>query len=427
MRRFPTLLAFALVVVLSPAAGPSGQSPSIALAASSPSPSPAPKPGQRRPADSNPHTWQTSDRIVGPSRPSMPSYARAVTRTRQRFEYQVRPGVRISSYQQHVGARSIRYFVVRANYKDRGVGFTLAQPPHVGEVQTVRWMNRHTPHSVAGVNGDFFDIGETGAPLGLGVKNGEVEHGINLGWNQAFWLDRNNQPHIGIVPMHLVAPRYPHLGATNLNSPQVRPGGIGVYDGRWGETSGWAWTQGQRKNVLMAHVVDHRIAGFQHKYAAGQRIIGKYLVARGWGAVRRLRRLHVGDPIWFAANAAHQPRMALTGNAILLSKGRVVATDNTELHPRTAVGIDPYHHWVFLLVVEGRQEFSDGYTMVEEARKLKRLGCKSALNLDGGGSTTLVAQRSHTWQLLNSPSDGQPRRVGNGLSVTYHRPRRRHR
>jgi hypothetical protein len=412
MRRFPTLLSLALVVALAPATS------AVSSA--------TPDAHVRRHDRADPHTWQTSDRVVGPERPTLPTYARAVMRSTLRFRYQVRPGLRISSYQQRIGARNIRYFVVRANWRTPGLGFALAQPPHYDDVQTVRWMTHNTKNAVAGVNGDFFDIGRTGAPLGLGVRGGTVEHGINWGWNSAFFVNRDGVPHIGTKHVKISAPLHPKLGLTNLNSPWVRPGGIGVYTPKWGRTAGYAWTDGQKRNIAMAHVVDHKVVAIRTMFKAGTPVTGQYLVARGAAAVERLHRLHVGDPLWLRTTVANRPRMAVTGNEILMQRGRILATDDTELHPRTAVGIDPYHHWVFLLVVEGRQEFSDGYTMVELARKLKHLGCTSALNFDGGGSTTLVAQHAGDLRVLNSPSDGTPRKVANGLAVTYRRPARHH-
>jgi exopolysaccharide biosynthesis protein len=111
--------------------------------------------------------------------------------------------------------------------------------------------------------------------------------------------------------------------------------------------------------------------------------------------------------------------MAITGNAILLKKRQVLASDDSQMHPRTAVGVDRDRKALIILVVEGRQSFSRGYTMVELARTLKRLGAEDALNLDGGGSTTLAAVRRGTLRVLNSPSDGVQRRVPNGLEVIY--------
>jgi exopolysaccharide biosynthesis protein len=69
-------------------------------------------------------------------------------------------------------------------------------------------------------------------------------------------------------------------------------------------------------------------------------------------------------------------------------------------HPRTAVGLKPDGHWVFV-VVEGRQqEFSLGMTIHELATFMHSLGCTYALNLDGGGSSTLYFDGS----VVNIPS-----------------------
>ena len=79
---------------------------------------------------------------------------------------------------------------------------------------------------------------------------------------------------------------------------------------------------------------------------------------------------------------------------------------------------------MLLLVVDGRQEFSRGYTLVELARLMRSLGAEDALNLDGGGSSTMVGigPGGHL-RVVNSPSDGQQRRVANALGVRYRAPR----
>jgi exopolysaccharide biosynthesis protein len=74
-----------------------------------------------------------------------------------------------------------------------------------------------------------------------------------------------------------------------------------------------------------------------------------------------------------------------------------------------------------LLVVDGRQpRLSVGMRLSELAAEMSRLGCDSALNLDGGGSTTLVYRnsRTHKIQVVNSPSDSRERAVADILGVT---------
>lgn len=98
------------------------------------------------------------------------------------------------------------------------------------------------------------------------------------------------------------------------------------------------------------------------------------------------------------------------GTPVLVRDGRLVADFSSEQvrrdflvdrHPRTAVGIREDGTWV-LVVVDGRRpEYSIGMTMTELAEFMLSLGCRQALNLDGGGSSTFWIYG----QLVNRPSD----------------------
>lgn len=82
-------------------------------------------------------------------------------------------------------------------------------------------------------------------------------------------------------------------------------------------------------------------------------------------------------------------------------------------HPRTAVGIRA-DGTVLLVVVDGRRpEHSVGMTLPELSALLRELGAVDALNLDGGGSTTLVLRG----EVANRPSDPAERPVTNALVV----------
>jgi hypothetical protein len=58
-------------------------------------------------------------------------------------------------------------------------------------------------------------------------------------------------------------------------------------------------------------------------------------------------------------------------------------------HPRAALGLTD--RWMFAVACDGRARGDAGLTLGELANLLVRLGCRDALNLDGGGSTSLVA------------------------------------
>ena len=104
---------------------------------------------------------------------------------------------------------------------------------------------------------------------------------------------------------------------------------------------------------------------------------------------------------------------ALGGGPMLVDKGKIVAKDLTgPRHPRTAVGFNETH--LVLAVVDGRQKgLSIGMRFHELADVMKRHGCKKAMNLDGGGSSTMW----HAGRVVNSPSDRRERALSNALLV----------
>jgi hypothetical protein len=91
--------------------------------------------------------------------------------------------------------------------------------------------------------------------------------------------------------------------------------------------------------------------------------------------------------------------------------------------PRTALAVDKSGRRLVIVVVDGRQpNYSEGATLAELAEILLAHGGYTGMNLDGGGSTTLVMEgRGGRPALLNSPVDqripGRARPVGNHLGV----------
>ena len=120
----------------------------------------------------------------------------------------------------------------------------------------------------------------------------------------------------------------------------------------------------------------------------------------------------------FNTNPALTPYNAIGGSDRMIDNGTIVLTSAfaNEVHPRTVVGYNATH--VFLFTVDGRQAgYSMGMNLHEIANLLKNdYGVTYALNLDGGGSTTLVMADPIT-RVVNRPSDGSERRNGNNFGV----------
>ena len=80
------------------------------------------------------------------------------------------------------------------------------------------------------------------------------------------------------------------------------------------------------------------------------------------------------------------------------------STYHDSLHPRTAVAVGAQSKTLWLIVVDGRQRnYSEGVTIGELADIVLELGAETALNLDGGGSSTLVMAGHWGPRALNAP------------------------
>ena len=130
------------------------------------------------------------------------------------------------------------------------------------------------------------------------------------------------------------------------------------------------------------------------------------------------------NKVWFSGPPfdTEQAYNAVGGFGMLLEEGKNVGGDG-ERHPRTAAGVSQDCRYLYLVVIDGRQnDYSVGATTAETADWLKRFGAYNALNLDGGGSTALVMSDGHgPAKLLNRPIHnhlpGAERATGNHLGV----------
>lgn len=129
--------------------------------------------------------------------------------------------------------------------------------------------------------------------------------------------------------------------------------------------------------------------------------------------------LNDGTPVIRAGNvSADDVKEGVSGFQMLVKDGKNVAPQN-QLDPRTAIGLKE-DGTVVMFVVDGRQDPSSiGMDYPELAQAMIALGCVNVLELDGGGSSTLLAQRegSEVLECRNSPSYGYERTVSSSLLV----------
>ena len=142
--------------------------------------------------------------------------------------------------------------------------------------------------------------------------------------------------------------------------------------------------------------------------------------------ISRTNQLAVASPLGQVYNA-------LSGYDIFVKEGKVQKVIDQRYHPnepspRTAIAIDQPGQRMILLVVDGRQpNYSEGMTLAELGEIGIDYGAYTALNLDGGGSSTLVVEDPPGKAVvLNSPihrriPPGRQRPVANHLGIFANR------
>lgn len=417
MRSRPTLslaaatLTAAAALLLAPPSG-AGTTPAAATYHADPD-----TPRVRAEAGFGPRQ-QTSDGVPGTRVPWVPSalLAKDPIITNE-YSWIMAPGLTYRQWDQTDARGTIRAYLMTMDLAAPNLKLDYAWSGEVSRTRMLQWMIQNDG-AIAGINGDFFDISDTGAPLGVGKSRDGTINGRDTGWNNAFYLTRTGVPMVGSLPMVGRIKEHPEILINNLNSPTVPPGAIGVYNKSWGKTKGYRVTDDIHSAVREVRLKNNRVVWNRTRLTSGTRIKnGYFLIGRGPGA-DALAKLKVGDKVRVAWRLAGSPLVAITGDRPLLLGGVSQVINDVLMHPRTAVGIDRDTNTLLFLTIDGRQAHSRGYTMVELANLMLSLGAEDALNLDGGGSTTMVGpDAAGVVGVRNSPSDGHQRKVPNGLEI----------
>lgn len=289
---------------------------------------------------------------------------------------------------------------------------------------------------VGGVNADFFSLtSPPGVPAGALVMRGTLVTGPGV--QPALTVDSSGRLRIvrlrvtGTLDLH--GRRIP-LDGWNRSSAR----GVAVFDRAWGAALDSASSVVE---VTMSGRQTGRVVSVDTEQAGAAIPRDGAVIVAGRDAAAdvraTLRSLHPGDSIGYSvAITPLFPREAIGGRPLLVRDSMVVAdvdttgqpSFSTGRNPRTAAGLARDGKRLILVVVDGRQKpYSDGMSLRELANLMLALGARDALNLDGGGSTTMVyadPDSSGRLRVANRPSDKEGERpVGDALAIVRGCPR----
>ncbi len=324
-----------------------------------------------------------------------------------------------------------RIHVLDANISNRHTRLDLLTPP--GGVDTASTLPEMVKDSetIAAINGDFFISGEAYSPIGPLVRDGKMQSSPTYRMEElaVFSLDSRKVPIIDYwkweTKLYMGDLEFPVSAINKISSEYAYPV---IYTGEWGDTA----PQAPFNDILYVTVQKNRVKDIIQGAAQEMPIPeeGMVIMVRGDMASGMLQVLEPGISVSLETITTpdfDKMDLAIGGGTILVKDGALYPfTHNIEgSHPRTAIGFSRDGKKIIAAAVEGRTKGARGMSQAELAQLLIELGAYQAINLDGGGSTTMLARKpgDEVLTVANTPSDGTLRRISNGIAIKSTAPR----
>lgn len=291
-------------------------------------------------------------------------------------------------------------------------------------------------HTIIGaINGDFYNV-ETGQPIGTQIINGMI---LQQPFNRSvFGITVYENPFIEIFTMtgRLYSREGNSFPIWGVNRDRYNNEilmfntlyGPGTKTPPNGTEISLKVLNNYSVNDTMRGVVMEIDSLYGNNYLQDSIVV---LSGQGSGSEFLKSYFNVGDTVLFYIQFPQisepiiqaiggLPRIVRDGKISIETEREGGAGFAKQRHPRTAIGYSKDGKTVYFVTVDGRQQgYSEGMTLSELAGLLIELGAYQGINLDGGGSTTMIVRG----EIANSPSDpGGERSVSNAIMIVSSAP-----
>ena len=323
---------------------------------------------------------------------------------------------------------NISYSYIKMDLTDDRVRLELLKSNDGTDVmENIKGLAMSEENTIAALNGDFFSAfsGNKGFSLGIEKKDGTVLQSPIYPSTMATVAYDGSNVLMSYLDFHVmvVAPDWEYSEVRHINKHTTYYGEILMYTSSF--NGGYSPAPGG--NVVEVVVEDNKIVEFRREMQPC--LIpenGCVLVVSEGSSMFFANHFSVGDEVkfdWYVTPSLDDYDMAFGGGSMLVNEGQDVGKigDYTHTvagyHPRSAIGIDKEGKTLYLVAVDGRQTLSQGMRMSHLAELMIDLGCYYAVNLDGGGSSNLVASSLWNNELhtVNSPTEN--RRLINAVGI----------
>lgn len=322
---------------------------------------------------------------------------------------------------------NISYSYIKADLNDESISLKLLKSDNGADIlDTVPNLANTQKDTVAAINADFFSVhsGNKGFSLGIEVKDGEMLQSPINPDTMATISSLGNTLDMNYLSywVAVVAPNGNYETVRHINKHTAYYGDILMYTADF--NGGYSPAPGGE--VVEVVVSDGKIVEFRRSMPSVKiPEDGCVLVVSEGVNMFLANNLSVGDEIkfdYYITPDVQKSDIAFGGGAMLVQEGKALSDFShvvSGYNPRSAIGMSQDGKQMWLVAVDGRQTQSRGMTMTELAGLMKELGCYNAVNLDGGGSTNMVASTIWNKDLTKANSPTENRKVINAIGLGY--------
>lgn len=358
------------------------------------------------------------------------------------------PGVSYRAFDVPTPKGVVKAHLITADLRQPEISVDLLYPGVVAKALPLKEM-ADAQGAIAGVNADFFNISvtqpgivATNAAVGPAIAAGEqlkaavptkqrfgpslpygvtVEDVIGIGTDRVMRMGRLTLQGSIVTP-------YGTYPVNGFNQYAIAQGGIGVFNQRWGTVSrkrAICGTDNKREdacssNIYEVTVENGRVVAVSPQPGAGSIANGSIvLVGREIGA-DRLRQLQIGDAVSVSYSLASSEQVPFTfavgGQPILRNGKPLPGLDSTTLAVRTGAGFSADGRTLYLVSINRSTPWLSYASL---ASVLLSVGADSGINLDGGGSSTLVIREPGKSEvsLMNLAPGEEQRPIPFGIGI----------
>lgn len=290
--------------------------------------------------------------------------------------------------------------------------------------------------AVAGINGDFFTYSPIPHSMGSFIQDGEVisspiERAYAL---PTFYLDTDNNSDITFFDrkMNITSLNSNKSVTISLINKAADMDMVTLLNKHWGSKSfGKKYNNGPDDQMVEMVVVDNVVQDIRIGEEAVPIPENGYIISvRGERKEPLLDNFEEGDEVKLDVGTSpnlEDIKFAIGGGSIILQDGNITNT-NIDIkgdQPRTGMGISEDGKELIIATIDGRDTSYKGVSQKIFGSILRDLGAYDAINLDGGGSTTMAIRPidKQLAEVVNKPSEGTERKVVNGVGVFTNAPK----